>query len=64
LEADWALLSDKGTLSIKDFQGLFDQAMPRLVDREVALEVFQQLDADRDGKLTFKDFRDAMLFEL
>jgi len=62
LEADWALISDKGTLSIKDFQALFDQSMPRLVDREVALEVFQQLDADREGKLTFKDFRDAMLF--
>ena len=38
--------------------------MPRLFDREVALEVFQELDSDRDGRLSFKDFKDALIFEL
>lgn len=38
--------------------------MPRLCDREVALEMFQELDADKDGRLTLKDFKDALLFEL
>jgi hypothetical protein len=38
--------------------------MPKVCDRDVALEVFQELDADKDGKLTYKDFHDALLFEL
>ena len=38
--------------------------MPGICDREVALEVFQELDADKDGRLTYKDFHDALMFEL
>ena len=38
--------------------------MPQSFDRDVALELFQELDADKDGKLTYKDFYEAMLFEL
>jgi Ca2+-binding EF-hand superfamily protein len=56
--------SGKQHLTIKEFYEMYDKVMPKLCDREVALEVFQELDADRDGKLTFKDFHDAMLFEL
>ena len=38
--------------------------MPKVMDRNVALELFPELDADKDGKLTYKDFHEAMLFEL
>lgn len=51
-------------MSIRDFKEVYDRVMPRLFDRDVALEVFQELDADKDGKITFKDFKDAMLFEI
>ena len=62
----WAALggSESGFISVKDFHEAFDRVMPRLVDRSVALEAFHELDADKDGKLTLKDFKDAMLFDL
>ncbi|TNV72146.1 hypothetical protein FGO68_gene3311 [Halteria grandinella] len=52
------------TMNIKEFSEVYDRVMPQIFDREVALEVFQELDADKDGKITFKDFKDAMQFEL
>jgi len=62
----WELLGgkDRGFVTIRDFHAAFDRVMPRLVDRNVALEAFQELDADKDGKMTLKDFKDALLFEL
>jgi Ca2+-binding EF-hand superfamily protein len=35
-----------------------------MFDRNIAIEVFQELDSNRDGKIHYKDFKDAMLFEL
>ncbi len=65
MEETWKELTNgQPTMSIRDFHQLYDKIMPRLCDREVALEVFQELDADKDGKITFKDFKDAMIFDL
>lgn len=55
---------EKGFITIKDYYEQFDLYMPRLADRDVALELFQELDSDKDGKLTYKDFYEAILFEL
>jgi Ca2+-binding EF-hand superfamily protein len=38
--------------------------MPRVFDRDLALELFSELDSDKDGKLSYKDFHDTLLFEL
>ncbi len=35
-----------------------------MADRNVAIEMFLELDADKDGKMTFKDFKEALMFEL
>ena len=51
-------------LNIRDFHVIYDKVMPKICDREVALEVFQELDADKDGRLTYKDFHDALMFDL
>ena len=49
---------------MKDFYLMFDKIMPKGFDRDLALEFFSELDSDKDGKLTYKDFHDTMLFEL
>ncbi len=54
----------KGFIGLKDYYEQYDQYMPQIMDRDVAIEVFQEIDAVRDGKLTYKDFYEAMLFEL
>lgn len=54
----------KGYLTIKDYYEMFDKYMPRSFDRDLALELFSELDADKDGKMSYKDFHDTMLFEL
>ena len=62
----WALLGgkDKGFLTMKDYYEMFDRYMPKGFDRDLALELFSELDSDKDGKLTYKDFHDTLLFEL
>ncbi len=36
--------------------------MPKCFNRDLALEMFKEVDADKDGKLTYKDFNDSMRF--
>ena len=47
---------------MQDFFDNFDKAMPKCFDRDLALELFRELDSDRDGKLTYKDFSDSLKF--
>ena len=53
---------EKGFVSFEDFHGLFDENMPKCFDRDLAMELFRELDADKDLKLTYKDFSDCMKF--
>jgi hypothetical protein len=54
---------DKGYITQEDFFRIFDQAMPRCFDRDVALELFKELNADKQhNRMTFKDFNDAIKF--
>ena len=32
------------------------------MDRHIALEMFRELDADKDGKISYKEFMDCMRF--
>ena len=66
VEEAWTLMGgkQKGYITLKDYHEQFDKVMPKVMDRNVALELFPELDADKDGKLTYKDFHEAMLFEL
>ena len=52
----------KGYITMQDFFDNFDKAMPKCFDRDLALELFRELDSDRDGKLTYKDFNDSLKF--
>ena len=42
----------------------YDSAMPKCFDRDIALELFRELDGDKDGRLSFKDFNDSLKFQL
>ena len=53
----------KGYISEADFLATFDNSMPRCFDRDIALELFRELDSDRDGKMSFKDFNDSLKFQ-
>ena len=50
---------DKGFISIVDFHQQFQQCMPKMFDAHLALELFREVDADKDGKLSYKDFNDC-----
>ena len=54
----------KGYITMQDFFEHFDRAMPKSFDRDLALELFRELDGDRDGNLSFKDFNDCMKFQV
>ena len=54
--------ASKGYIGEDDFLGAFDKAMPACFDRDIALELFRELDGDRDGKMSFKDFNDSLKF--
>lgn len=52
----------KGYISELDFLSVFDDSMPGCFNRDIALELFRELDSDKDGKMSFKDFNDSIKF--
>ena len=40
----------------------YNSSMPACFDRDIALELFRELDGDKDGRLSFKDFNDSLKF--
>ena len=55
--------NEKGYISFENFHSLFDENMPKMFDRDLAMELFRELDSDKDMKLTYKDFSDSMKFQ-
>lgn len=54
---------EKGFITIEDFYKVFDASMPRCFNRDIALELFKELNSDKaQGRMTFKDFNDAIKF--
>ncbi|XP_076704150.2 EF-hand calcium-binding domain-containing protein 11 isoform X3 [Callospermophilus lateralis] len=51
--------SDRGFLTLEDFQRAFRLVAPKLPERTV-LEVFREVDQDSDGLVSFRDFEYAM----
>jgi Ca2+-binding EF-hand superfamily protein len=49
----------KGYISIADLEAAVERVAPQLPSRTISL-VFSQLDADRDGRVSFKDFHGMM----
>eukprot|EP00347_Sterkiella_histriomuscorum_P015392 403357193 len=66
IEQAWILMDGKerGFITIRDYYEQYDKCMPLFADRDVAIEMFMEIDSDRDGKLTYKDFYEAIMFEL
>ena len=61
----WKLMggADKGFITIMDFFKIFDETMPKMFDRSIALELFKELNSDKgQGRMCFKDFNDAIKF--
>ncbi len=61
----WKLMGgqDKGFITITDFFKIFDDSMPKCFDRDIALELFKELNSDKgQGRMSFKDFNDAIKF--
>ena len=46
----------KGYVTLEEMLNMFDKNMPRCFNRDIAFEVFRELDSDKDGRLTYKDF--------
>ena len=66
VQESWQALGgpSKGYISEEDFMQAYESAMPRCFDRDIALELFRELDGDKDGRLSFKDFNDSLKFQL
>ena len=64
IETAWQTLGgkDKGFIDISDFHSHFKQSMPSCFDADLALEMFREVDSDKDGKISYKDFNDSMRF--
>ena len=62
----WAIIGGdkKGYLTLEELTKLFDKAMPRSFDRDLAFEMFREIDSDKDGRLSYKDFYECMKFQL
>ena len=43
---------------------MFDTCMPKCFDRDLAFEMFREIDSDRDNRLSYKDFYECMKFQL
>lgn len=54
----------KGFITIQELHSAFDSQMPKCFDRDVAFELFRELDSDRDGRLSYKDFYECIKFQL
>ena len=53
---------EKGFITIVDFHQQFQECMPKMFDVDLALELFREVDGDKDGKLSYKDFNDCIKF--
>ena len=64
IDTAWETLGgkEKGFISIADFDEKFKASMPRLFSSDLAIEMFREVDSDKDGKLSYKDFNDCMRF--
>lgn len=64
VDEQWKLMGGdtKGYLSLQDFHELFDKSMPKQFDRDIAMEMFRELDSDKDGRMSYKDFNDCVKF--
>ena len=62
----WKLIGGdkKGFVTIQELHDSFDSTMPRCFDRDIAFELLRELDSDRDGKLSYKDFYECLKFQL
>jgi len=49
-------------VTLNELAQIFDNSMPKAFDRDVAFEMMRELDGDKDGKLTYKDFYECMKF--
>jgi Ca2+-binding EF-hand superfamily protein len=52
----------KGFLTLQELHSVFDAQMPKCFDRDIAFELFRELDSDRDGRLSYKDFYECVKF--
>ena len=54
----------QGFISAGDFFNLTTECLPSCFDKGVLLEMFREVDSDKDGRLTYKDFNDCLKFQI
>lgn len=54
----------KGYMSLEEMLSMFDKNMPKAFCRDLAYEMMREIDSDRDGRITFKDFYECIKFQL
>jgi Ca2+-binding EF-hand superfamily protein len=52
----------KGYVTIEEMLIVFDKNMPKCFDRDIAFEIVREIDSDKDGRLTYKDFYECIKF--
>ena len=53
---------EKGYITVGEYHSLVKQCMPKCFNSELLVELFREVDSDRDGKMSYKDFNDCMKF--
>ncbi len=64
VEQQWKRIGGdkKGYVTVDEMVQMFDKHMPKQFDRDFAFEMFKELDSDKDGRLSYKDFYECMKF--
>ena len=64
IDQAWELMGgkNKGFITIAEYHNLVKQCLPKCFDADLALELFREVDSDKDGKLSYKDFNDCIKF--
>ena len=53
---------EKGYITVSEYYQLVKECMPSCFSAELAVELFREVDSDKDGKMSYKDFNDCIKF--
>ena len=64
IDLAWELMGgkEKGYISIAEYYELTKECLPKCFSSDLMIELFREVDSNKDGKLSYKDFNDCLKF--
>ena len=66
IEQAWELMGgkEKGFITVGEYHALVKECLPACFDPSLMVELFREVDSNKDGRLSFKDFSDCLQFTI